>query len=279
MATVTGYTAEHMDELMDQNIIGGEVDGTGHLILETRGGDEIDAGSVFPTFAAIANLLYPVGCIYTSVDATDPGTLFGGTWAAFGAGRVPIGVNAADARFDTPQETGGTDQITANHLPTHTHSIGGSSGTEGAHTHTLGGSSGADAAHTHGVSITSGTVSNDHAHGITGNQTIQCTAGVGGTGASDNGGQALAQGATGSRFGKVVDFYAGATDGINANHTHAVVGNTAAGSSHTHTLPAATGAPSATHSHSLPANTGNNTTTADKFLPPYIAVYMWRRTA
>lgn len=34
--------------------------------------------------------VYPVGSIYMSVKATNPGTLFGGTWVAWGSGRVPV---------------------------------------------------------------------------------------------------------------------------------------------------------------------------------------------
>lgn len=45
MGTVTGFTAEHMDELSDANIVDGNVVGD-NLILTTRGGSDIDAGSV-----------------------------------------------------------------------------------------------------------------------------------------------------------------------------------------------------------------------------------------
>lgn len=46
MATVTGYTAEKMGDLADDEIISGAVNGPGHLILTQRGGGTIDAGSV-----------------------------------------------------------------------------------------------------------------------------------------------------------------------------------------------------------------------------------------
>ena len=36
---------------------------------------------------------YPVGAIYMSVVNTDPGTIFGGTWARFANGRVIVGVD------------------------------------------------------------------------------------------------------------------------------------------------------------------------------------------
>jgi hypothetical protein len=83
---------------------------------------------------AALQALHPVGSVYiNATDNTNPGTLLGfGTWTAFGAGRVPVGFNAADPLFDTAEETGGSkDAIVVSH--THTGTTGGS----GAHTHTL----------------------------------------------------------------------------------------------------------------------------------------------
>lgn len=41
-------------------------------------------------------------------DSTNPATLLGfGTWVAFGAGRVPVGIDSGDTDFDTAEETGG----------------------------------------------------------------------------------------------------------------------------------------------------------------------------
>lgn len=45
MATITGYTAERMQEIEDTTIVDGNIVG-GHLILLQRNGAEIDAGSV-----------------------------------------------------------------------------------------------------------------------------------------------------------------------------------------------------------------------------------------
>lgn len=47
---------------------------------------------------------YPVGSIYCSIDSTDPGALFGGTWAAIGAGRALV---AAGGGFAVGSEGGG----------------------------------------------------------------------------------------------------------------------------------------------------------------------------
>jgi hypothetical protein len=63
------------------------------------------------TPAQLLLLMYPVGAIYTSVVSTDPGTLFGGTWAAFAAGRVLVGIDSGDTSFDTVEETGGAKTV------------------------------------------------------------------------------------------------------------------------------------------------------------------------
>ena len=77
--------------------------------------------------ATTLQAVYPVGSIYINAAvATNPGTLLGfGTWAAFGAGRVIVGLNASDSDFDTAQETGGTKThtLTTAELPSHTHTV------------------------------------------------------------------------------------------------------------------------------------------------------------
>lgn len=47
MATITGLTADAMQDIADASVVTGAVNGgTGHLILTTHGGDDIDAGNV-----------------------------------------------------------------------------------------------------------------------------------------------------------------------------------------------------------------------------------------
>lgn len=86
------------------------------------------------SLASLQAMFYPVGSIYTNAAvATNPATLLGfGTWTAFGAGRVMVGLNSGDTDFDTVEETGGakTHTLTEAELPAHTH------GSAGAHTHT-----------------------------------------------------------------------------------------------------------------------------------------------
>lgn len=61
------------------------------------------------TLTEVFKKVYPVGSIYTNAGvSTNPATLFGfGTWAAFGAGKVMVGIDSSDADFDTLEETGG----------------------------------------------------------------------------------------------------------------------------------------------------------------------------
>ncbi len=79
--------------------------------------------------------VYPVGSIYINAsDGTNPGTLLGfGTWVAFGAGRVPVGIDATQTEFDTAEETGGakTHTLTISEIPAHTHNQGSQDSTAG----------------------------------------------------------------------------------------------------------------------------------------------------
>jgi microcystin-dependent protein len=59
-----------------------------------------------------------------SAVSTNPSTLLGfGTWAAFGAGRVPVGFDAAQTEFNAAEKTGGakTHQLSVAEMPAHTH--------------------------------------------------------------------------------------------------------------------------------------------------------------
>ena len=93
---------------------------------------------------AVLQTLYPVGSIYTNAtSSTNPATLIGfGTWTAFGAGKVMVGLDSGDATFSTVGNTGGSkDAITVSHThtatstvtdPTHRHNVGSNDSTAGA---------------------------------------------------------------------------------------------------------------------------------------------------
>ena len=76
----------------------------------------------------VVNTVYPVGSIYLSVNATNPGSLpsfAGTTWVAYGEGRTMIGHGAGAGLTDRPtvEATGGaeTHTLTKAQIPPHTH--------------------------------------------------------------------------------------------------------------------------------------------------------------
>lgn len=78
---------------------------SGWWLQPSIGGSGLTALQVFEQ-------IYPIGSIYTSINSTNPGTSLGfGTWAAFGAGRVPVGFAAGDPDFGVDEGTGGAKTV------------------------------------------------------------------------------------------------------------------------------------------------------------------------
>lgn len=78
----------------------------------------------------------PVGSIYESSQATNPGDMWGGTWETYGAGRVLVGAGQLSGGSNyTAGATGGEEkhQLTTDELASHGHS--GSTNTTGNHNH------------------------------------------------------------------------------------------------------------------------------------------------
>ncbi len=132
-----------------------------------------NGGTGVTTLAALGNLFYPVGSIYTNATvSTNPGTLLGfGTWSAFGAGRMLI---SQDATYPAGT-TGGsatTTLITAN-LPSHSHSI-----TDPTHVHNQ-----------TGQTFTAGTlqIAGGSAAAISAQNTAAASTGITGTNATGSG--------------------------------------------------------------------------------------------
>lgn len=75
------------------------------------------------------DLAHPVGSLYFSTDPTNPSQIFGGTWVAWGAGRVPVGVDTSQTEFNTVEKTGGekTHKLTVQELASHSHGFQGGS--------------------------------------------------------------------------------------------------------------------------------------------------------
>ena len=87
--------------------------------------------------ANIADVVYPVGAIFTTVTAYANSaavvTAIGGTtWVAFGAGKVLVGLDATDTDFDTSGSSTGsagsggakTHTLTTAEIPSHNHDNG-----------------------------------------------------------------------------------------------------------------------------------------------------------
>ena len=77
---------------------------------------------------AVIDAIYPVGSIYMTVTdntAAKVKARFGGTWVAWGSGRVPVGVDTSQTEFDTVEETGGekTHPLSTTEMPAHRHAL------------------------------------------------------------------------------------------------------------------------------------------------------------
>ena len=203
---------------------------------------------------------FPVGSVFIAVVSTNPGTLLGyGTWSAFAAGKVLIGLDANDSDFNAAEKTGGSKTVASVGLVAQPTFIG----TQASLTHS--GTAIADHTinqvvnHTHAVTVTD----NGHSHTM-----ASQTATTGGAsswehGAIDTSSAAAETLPTGT-----------ATTGITATTANPAGGVASITLAHSVTQPSAhTYTPQGTVSQ--PAFTG----TASSVVQPYIAVYMWKRTA
>jgi len=88
-----------------------DFDGSGNISIATT------------TTNQVGLTAYPVGAIYISTSGANPSTIFGGSWTAYAAGRVLVGVNPADSDFNAANKSGGskTHTLTTNEMPSHTH--------------------------------------------------------------------------------------------------------------------------------------------------------------
>ena len=248
MATVTGFTKERMLAVENSTVVSGTLNDVGHLILTTRGGDSIDAGDILPpaeTFMPmLRDYLYPVGKIYISVDSTDPGTLFGGTWELWGQGRVPVGVDAAQTEFETVEQTGGekTHLLTSaeSGLPAHNHTQNEHNHTQNEHNHTQNSHNHTQNAHTHPQVVTNPVSSGGH------------------SGRADYN----------SDSSNLGDYAQGASTSA----------TTATNNATTATNKATTATNNATTATNNP-NDAEDASTAHNNLQPYITAFMWKRTA
>jgi len=190
-----------------------------------------------------ASKLYPVGSVYISFSSTSPASLFGGTWT-----RLKDRFLLANGDTYPADSTGGsaTKTISTSNMPSHTHTVSSSGN------------------HTHSSSVVSVSTVGNHTHGAgTLNLTGQFEGGKDGQTGVFSKASNFGRGLDDSYNGSIVQFtasghWSGATAGA-GSHTHTV--SIASSGSHTHTT------------NSVGGGTPLN------ILPPYMTVYMWRRTA
>lgn len=225
----------------------------------------------------LLNRVYPVGSIYMSAVNVSPASFLGGTWQAIEQGRMLM---AAGSSWQAGT-TGGAayHTLTVAEMPAHDHSA--TETAAGGHTH--GASTGSAGAHSHSGSTSS---AGDHAHtrgsmNITGAFWNLGTAPQGTNGAIYTGGAPTNHSWIDSHVrttsGTSINFDASRSwtgwTSTNGNHSHWL--SISSAGAHTHSVAiAAAGA----HTHAITiGKTGSGA--AFSILPPYIAVYMWRRTA
>lgn len=89
------------------------LDNSGWIYYRTLSGLRADLG-----VGDYVDLIYPVGSIYMSVNATNPKNLFGGTWEQI-QGRFLLGMSSSYPAGSQGGEA--THTLTANEMPNHTH--------------------------------------------------------------------------------------------------------------------------------------------------------------
>lgn len=253
--------------------------------------------------AAKTNVLkkvFPVGSFYVSYNVnTNPASLLGfGTWSSV-QGRFLLGASSAYPAASTGGAA--THAITVAELPAHSHT--GSTVPAGDHTHTA--TTASAGSHTHTISVVSagahthsGMAASNGAHTHT-----RGTMDITGTFFADNIGAAYNTGAftyDSSSFSPgIVDDQNAASRSMSFKASRSWTGATSSSGAHTHTITAdsagahvhsASSVSAGEHKHTVTVvtngahthtvtvgNTGGGS--AMSLLPPYVAVYMWRRTA
>jgi len=190
----------------------------------------------------LTKIIYPIGSVYMTFDATNPSSLFGGTWEKvedrflLGSGTETLGATGGSA----------THTLTVDELPTHSH--GGSVNESGSHTHEITINNAGSHNHTPATNhmfTTNSTVNDGPDVAITGRRRVQT-----------NTGNIWAM--TSLKADEIYESQYTSTDG-----------------SHTHTASVSS---NGNHDHTVSISSTGNGQAFDT-MPPYTVVNIWRRIA
>ena len=116
-------------DFTERNIPWGELDADdGYLVVNAKDPAKVKSNCFFTKSESLL-ASYPVGIVIITTTDTNPGTIFGGVWIAFGQGRVLIGAGAITEGTVTTTfnagATGGatTHTLDVSEIPGHTHSV------------------------------------------------------------------------------------------------------------------------------------------------------------
>ena len=87
--------------------------------IKLQDNNYIDSTGIVHNRKVLADIIYPVGSIYISVNNINPSTYYGGTWVPFGAGRTLVGIDTSQSEFDSVEKTGGSKYIQDHYHLTH----------------------------------------------------------------------------------------------------------------------------------------------------------------
>lgn len=189
------------------------------------------------------DLFYPIGSIYLSTNNINPNTLFGNTWEQI----QDTFLLAAGSTYSAGSTGGEANHtLTESELPGHTHTLSSHTHSLQSHTHSL-------QSHTHSLS--------NHTHSFQQQYYL-------GKGTMGYNGQAITGNGNERQLGTWNAMPATTTGGPSNNTSGGPSNNTSGGPSNN-----TSGGPSTNVSGSTGSGNSHNN------MPPYLAVYMWKRIA